>query len=243
MPYQILTSQFSFLQFGQTDNVTACNWDTEQICLPVFAVDDVAFQFVIQGDTEEEADALCAIDDQVISIGTLSQCSDEITPFVDTVTRYRLSPLQVLYHWPHGITTLMDYAVNECFRIGVEVFDQVFCSNCFIRIGDDCHTSVLEYYGSKNQFEFAYCAGELISEDATDCDPLILQFTNQSSMEIPWTAYLQSQYGDTPSVTVWTYDGGELVQAGQVVKYDTYPPTALLIDMGGVNSGVVVIKK
>jgi hypothetical protein len=243
MPYQLITSQFSFIQFGQTDNVSACNWDAHQLCLPVFAVDDLAFQFVIAADTQDEADLLCSQVSQVINIGTVSQCSDEITPFVDNITRYRIGPLQVLYHWPHGITTLMDYAVNECFRVGVEVFDQFFCSNCFIRIHDDCHTSVLEYYGADNAFGFNYCAGETISEDATDCDPLILQFTNQSSMTIPWTTYLQNLYGNTPSVTIWTYDGSELVQAGQVVKYDTYPPGAILLDFGGVNSGVIKISK
>lgn len=243
MPYQLITSPFSFIQFSETDTVSACNWDPAQLCLPVYAQGDIAFQFIISADTEEEADILCSQVSQVINIGTVAACNEEITPFIDTIVRYRVGPLQVLYYWPHGVTTLSDYEVNECFRIGIEVFEQFFCSNCFIRIGDDCHTSVIEYGGSENQFSFLYCAGEAVDESATDCDPLILQFTNQSSMTIPWTAYLQSLYGDTPSVVAWTYDGSELVQAGQVIKYDQYPPTNIIVDMGGVNSGVLKISK
>ena len=243
MPYQISTSQFSFMQFGETDTISACNWGDADLCLPVYAAGDIAFQFVIVAATEDEADLLCSQTQQVINIGTVERCADEITPFSGSITRYRIGPLQVLYHWPHGITTLLDMEVGQCFRIGIEVFGQFFCSNCFIRIGNDCHTSVLEYYGDENQFGFNYCAGETISADATDCDPLIMQFTNQSGITIPWTAYLQSLYGNTPSINVWTYDGSELVQAGQVIKYDTFPPTSIIIDMGGVQSGVIKISR
>lgn len=213
------------------------------MCLPVYLPSDVAFQFVIVADTQDEADALCNIDTNPVSIGTIRACSDALTPFIGAATRYRIGPLQVLYYWGGGITTLLDFEYGECFRIGVEVLDQFFCSNCFQRIKDDCHSSVLEYGGDENAFEFNYCAGETVDQDAGDCDPLILQFTNQSSMTIPWTAYLESIYGQTPSITVWTYDGSELVQAGQVVKYDQFPPTELIIDMGGVNSGVIKITR
>jgi hypothetical protein len=243
MPYQLLVSRFSFITFDETDTVSACNWDPAQLCLPVYAQGDIAFQFIISADTEEEADALCAIDDQVINIGTVAGCDEEITPFADTIVRYRANALQVSYYWPYGITTLSNYDINQCFRIGVEVFDQFFCSNCFIRIGDDCHTSVIEYGGDENAFGFLYCAGVAIDEDATDCDPLEILFTNQATMTIPWTAYLQSKFGTVPKITVWTYDGSELVIAGNVVKLDAYPPTELRFDFGGVNSGLVRIGK
>lgn len=243
MPYQIRVSEFSFIQFDESDNISACNWDTTHMCLPVFLPGDVAFQFVIVADTEDEADALCTVDGNPVIIGHVEQCSDAITQFLGDLTRYRIGPLQVLYYWPGGIPTLFDMEVGQCFRIGIEVFEQFFCSNCFQRIGDDCHTSVLEFFGNENAFGYNYCAGETIDPNATDCEPLILQFTNQSSMVIPWTAYLQSLYGTAPSVNIWTYDGSELVQAGQVVKYDTFPPTSLILDFGGTQSGIIKITR
>jgi hypothetical protein len=243
MPYSISVSRFSFIQFDELDTITACNWTDTDICLPVYLPGDIAFQFVLTASTEDEADALCTIEVNPVIIGHVERCSDVIAPFSGVVTRYRIGPLQVLYHWPNGITTLGTMEIGQCFRVGVEAFDQFFCSNCFQRIGSDCHTSVIEYSGNDNSFGFNYCAGEAVDEDATDCDPLILEFVNQTNMTIAWTAYLQSLYGNTPTVTVWTYDGGELVQAGQVIKFDTYPPTEIRIDMGGPQSGVVKIMR
>jgi len=242
--YRILVSRFSFIQFSETDTISSCNWTDTDMCLPVYQPSDVAFQFVIASDTEEEADALCAQDTNPVVVGTLEQCSDAITPFVGEITRYRISATQVLYYWSAGITTLYDYDFGTCFRIAVEVFDQLFCSNCFQRIKSDCHTSVIEYSGNTNQYGFNYCAGNAEDTDsAADCDPLILQFTNQATLTIPWTAYLQARYGTTPAAQAWLYDGGELVAAGIRVAYDTYPPTALLFDFGGTASGVVRINK
>lgn len=243
MPYQVRTSQFSFLQFDELDTITSCEFSPFDLCLPVFAPGDIAFQFVVVADTEEEADALCVQDDSPVIIGTIESCADSLTVWPDNLTRYRIGPLQVLYHWPHGITNLDEFDYGQCFRIGVEIFDQFFCSNCFQRIRSECHTSVVEYYNNENAFGFNYCAGETISESDTDCEPLVLEFIAQPTVTIVWTAYLQSIYGNTPTVEVWTYEGGDLIKAGQVVKFDTYPPTVITIDMGGPQSGVIFIKK
>jgi hypothetical protein len=236
---------FSFLQFSELDTITACNWTDTEMCLPVFAVNDVWFQFTITASTEEEADALCTQGASPVTVGHVQECSDALTPFTGTITRYRISATKVLYYWSHGITTLNTLEVGECFRIGVEVFDQFFCSNCFQRIGSDCHTNVVEYYNEQdNAFGFVYCAGEAAGGDDPQgtCEPLILEFSNQATMTINWTAYLENLYGTAPDVTVWTYQGSELINAGQVVKYDTYPfLTELRIDLGGPQSGVIRI--
>lgn len=212
------------------------------MCLPVLLPDDVWFQFVIMATTEEEADALCSQDTQPVTVGSVVACSDALTPFSGNLMRYRISATQVLYAWQDGITTLETIDIGQCFRIGVEVLEQFFCSNCFQRILEDCHTSVIQYGSTDNSFGFNYCASTNSDEtgDAA-CEPLILEFSNQTNMVIPWTAYLQGLYGDTPSVQVWIYDGGELVAAGIRVAYDTYPPTELRMDFGGTASGVVKI--
>lgn len=245
MPYSISTSRFSFVQFAESDSIEACNFTAADMCLPVFADQDVWFQFYIDGTSEAEIDDLCA-DIDLITLGLVEACSDGfLLQFAQKPIRYRLSATRVIYLWPHGFPNFAgSLEVGECFHIKIEVADQSFCSNCFIRIGDDCHTSVVQYSNEENAFGFNYCA----SADGTgtgeevDCEPLEIPFTDQATMTIPWTAYLQERFGNTPTVQVWVLDeNGELVAAGLRVALDTYPPTEIRVDFGGVSSGVVKI--
>lgn len=242
MSYQISTSRFSFIQFAETDVIESCNWPDSDMCLPVFADNDVYFQFFINSDTEEEADALCDLENDLIRIGLVEQCTDGfLLEFSQKPVRYRISDTQVLYVWQHGLPNFTNVlAVSECFHIRVQLFEQAWCSNCFQRIGDDCHTSVLEYYGEENQFGYAYCPSSdgIVGVDTT-CEPTIIQFTNQTTMVIPWTAFLQAKYGDAPTVAAWVNDGGELVQAGIRIAYDAFPMSEIRIDFGGLASGIV----
>ncbi len=150
----------------------------------------------------------------------------------------------MLYVWQHGMpgfTSVLDF--GECFHIKIQILSQTFCSTtCFQRIKDPCFTTVLQYSNDANAFGFAYCAGgENIDIETDDCEPTIIQFSNQATMVIPWTAFLQSKYGDAPNIAAWINDGGELVQAGIRIAYDTYPVNEIRIDFGGVASGVVRI--
>jgi hypothetical protein len=50
-------------------------------------------------------------------------------------------------------------------------------------------------------------------------------------------------YGDFPTVQVWIYDGtGQLLNMAITAAFDTYPPTMINLDFGGVASGIVVIR-
>lgn len=247
MPYSIYTSRFSFLQFAESDLIQQCDWVDTHECLPVVEDEDVWFQFILQADTEEEANALCSIDDAIgvpVRVGIGITCADDATVFLQRPQRYRIGLLNVLYYWPHGlpgITGLIDIA--QCFRIQVLVANQSFCSNCFQRIGSDCHTTVVQYSNDENAFGFNYCAdANAAAEVQPDCNPEIITFTNKSVLTLPWTAFLQSKFGNTPTVETWIYDeGGELVRAGIRVALDTYPPTELRFDFGGNASGVIKI--
>jgi hypothetical protein len=244
MPYSISTSQFSFVQFAESDTIQACNFSNAAMCLPVFADEDVWFQFIITGTTQEEIDALCA-DIGLISLGLVQACTDGfLIEFSEKPQRYRISSTKVLYIWQHGVPNFSSVLnIGECFHIKIEVADQSFCSNCFQRIGDDCHTSVIQYSNQENAFDFNYCASADSSQSADQsCDPIEIQFTNQATMVIPWTAYLQERFGNSPTIQVWVLDeNGELVAAGLRVAMDTFPPTEIRIDFGGVSSGVVKI--
>lgn len=248
MAYNILTSRFSFVQFDETDDIIDCEFTTQEMCLPVFDVNDVWFQFVIEADTEAESDDLCPIDgSEPVTLGLVENCGDGyLVEFIEKPTRYRISPTKVLYVWQQGLPAFFNYIdIGMCFRIMVSmpaINEQTFCSNCFQRIFDDCHTTVLQYSNDENAFGFNYCAGEDTGADAAECEPTIIEFTNQATMTIPWTAFLQAKHGITPDVQVWTYDtNGELVAGGLRVALDTFPPTEIRIDFGGVNSGFVKI--
>lgn len=246
MPYRILTSRFSFVQFDETDDIVDCEITTEEMCLPVFDVNDVWFQWIIETDTEDESDALCQINQEPLVIGLVKNCGDPYTVrFVEKPTRYRLTPLRVLYVWQQGLPAFFNYInVGDCFHIMISkptIDDQTFCSNCFQRIFDDCHTTVLQYTNDENAFDFNYCAGEDLGQDAAECEPTIIEFTNQATLTVPWTAFLQSKYGIVPNVQVWIEDNGELVAAGIRQALDQLPPTELRFDFGGNASGFIKI--
>jgi len=214
--------------------------------LPVFDVNDAWFQWIIESDTEIESDALCQINQEPIIVGLVENCGDGYKiQFTQKPTRYRVSPLRVLYVWEDGLPDFFNhFDVGECFHVMISkptIDDQTWCSNCFQRIYDDCHTTVIEYTNNQNAFGFNYCAGEDLSADV-GCAPTIIQFTNQSTLDIPYTAYLQSKYGTTPDVQAWIEDGGELVAAGIRIALNAFPPTNIHFDFGGNASGFVIIK-
>ena len=244
MPYRIETSRFSFIQFAESDEVASCNFAGNDMCLPAYNENDAWFQFVVASDTEEEADDLCR-NDVAFSIGIVEQCTDGfLLLFPQQPMRYRIGSTRVLYAWQHGLPGFqMAIQVGECFHIKLRIGVQEFCSNCFQRIGDDCHTSVLQYSNDDNAFGFNYCAGANVDqEEDVSCEPLELQFVNASEMIIPWTSYLNDKFGPLPSVEVWVYDeNGDLIKPGIVAKLDSYPPTEIRLDFGGNSSGIVKI--
>lgn len=247
MPYSIVTSRFSFVQFEETDSIVDCEFTTQEMCLPVYEDNDVWFQFVIESDTEAESDDLCVIGSEPITLGLVENCGDGyLVEFIEKPTRYRISPTKVLYVWQHGVPNFTNFIrAGMCFHVMVSmptVSDQTWCSNCFQRIQESCHTSVIEYSNNENAFDFNYCTGGDLGDDAADCEPTIIQFVNQATMVIPWTAFLLEKHGPAPDVQVWTYDtNGELVAMGQRVALDAYPPTEIRIDFGGTSSGFIKI--
>ncbi len=249
MGYSIITPQQSFVRFDGQEPEDHCIWGQYPYCLQVYAADDYKFQFVIQADTEAEADALCMFNSSGIEIGLVRECDQEAfdIEFTEQPERYRLSALQVLYNWNHGFPGFVgEYDIDECFYIRViGIDDEQYCSNCFKRIGDPCFTSVIEYGNEENFAGFSYCNSEPIGSDQPtgSCDPTDITFTNKLTMTIPYTAGLKSMYGDMPTVQVWIYNGsGQLQNMGIVATFDTFPVNTIYLDFGGLSSGVVKIK-
>src|SRR5688572_10483237 len=121
MAYHISTSRFSFIQFAETDIITDCEHSPQSMCLPVYDQDDSWFQFKITADTEAESDVLCELGQEPVTLGIVENCGDGyLLEFTEKPTRYRVSPLTVLYVWQQGLpnfTSVID--VGKCFRIMV----------------------------------------------------------------------------------------------------------------------------
>lgn len=247
MGLTFLTPTNSFVRFDGALPENHCIFGQQQYCLPVLEDSDVQFQFVVQTDTVEEADALCTLGESGLSIGLVRDCVQEgfDVEFAESPQRFRLSDFQVLYTWSHGLTgAIVEYSLMECFYIRIEIGAESACSNCFQRVGNGCFTSVIEYGNSENFAGFNYCnSGAVEGDESADCEPYIISFVNQTTLTIPYTTALQNRFGQVPTVQTWIYDtGGQLVNMGILATFDNMPPTQLYFDFGGLASGVIVIR-
>ena len=249
MPVTISSPRFSFVQFGEVSTVgSGCNFNLPMPCLPVYDEGDVYFQFIVDTDTTEEGDALCGLTDAGVTVGAVTDCDNAgfDVEFAGSATRFRLSPTKILYNWENGLPGLFDViAITDCFHIKVDIDGTEACSNCFQRIGDPCHTSVIEYSNDDDAFGFGYCgAGAVdVPDPAITCDELIIPFIDLLNIAIPWTAQRVAQFGTAPIVQTWLQNGnGTFTRAIIEEKYDTFPPTEIRIDFGGTSSGYVKIK-
>lgn len=252
----VISPENSFVRFNEAAATDLCIWGPVNFCLPVFSEEDVYFQLVVQG-TEGEIDSLCTQTGDEISFKLVNDCNGAVLlTFGDLPERMRLSDTQVLYNWRHGLPGFSSVvSVNECFKIQVTILatpygypneELVVCSNCFERIGSDCFTSVIEYGNEDDAFGFKYCnSGNLESDPPVtlDCSPTVVTFVGVATLAIPYTALLQAKYGVFPTVQVWIYDGtGQLLNMNITAGFDTYPPTMINLDFGGVSSGICVIR-
>lgn len=249
MAYRILSPVNSFVQFDANDDANSCSFPPIPQCLPVYHDSDVAFQFAVAADTQEEADQLCANADgpyDLLTIGLTSNCID-FDILLPKPERFRMDETHVLFNFKAGFVNFQTvYNPMDCFRVLVTVAGSPFCSNCFYRIPDICYTTALEYSNNDNFAGFNYCSGGTSGDSGptvNECDEQIVNFSNQANLVIPYTTSLQDRFGQFPTVQVWIYDtNGELVDMGIRAALDSFPPTEIRIDFGGSASGYVVIK-
>lgn len=245
MAYSILTPRFSFVRFdGSELTADSCNFQEMEFSLPVFAEDDIAFQFVIETDEEDDT-ALCTPADTPLQIGIIKSPLDAgfAYEFTGTPQRFLIATGQVLFNWTHGIQGLYStIEVGECFYVKIAFEGEEWVSNRFVRISEDCHTTVLEYGNDENAFGFNYCAGEAVGDQADPCEPLFVTFNNKTNLTLPWSASLRNRFGDAPTVQTWIYDGSGMLTRMMIQEsMDNYPPSYLYFDFGGTASGVIRI--
>lgn len=245
MSYNILTPRFSFVRFdGSELTGESCNFEDMEFALPVYAEDDIAFQFVITTDDTEDT-AICASDAIPLSIGIIESALDAgfLYEFTGQPQLFLIGTGQLLVNWTHGIQGLYStIEIGDCFFIKVNFNGTEWISNRFQRIGDDCHTTVVEYGNDENAFGFNYCAGEAVGDAADPCEPLFVTFANKTNLTLPWSASLRNRFGDAPTVQTWIYDtDGMLTRMMIQESMDAYPPNYLYFDFGGTASGLIRI--
>lgn len=265
MGVQVRSPRFSFVQFSTfgyyygftQEEHSTCFPSEVQFCLPVYAYDDVAFQFIVQTDTVAEANELCTLGASAkVKVGLVRECSDSAF-LVDfdadgyAPQRYRISETEVLYNWPHGFPGFdILLAPSDCFYVQVKVLMDsgtvTGCSNCFQRVGSaSCFESVLEYGAEQNIFGFNYCGSGSLFEDEEEavCEPTIVQFVDATTISHPYTALMQELYGDVPTVEIFIYDAltDKYLKANIQVGFDAYPPTLIQADLGGLATGFMKI--
>lgn len=258
MSVRVRSPRFSFVQFATADyGYVAETYDTcypgvVQFCLPVYAYDDVAFQFIVETDTVEEADELCSLSEQKVKLSLLRECGGEkIIDFHANgyfPTRVRISERQVLYNWEHGLPGFdIEFEIEDCMYVQVEVEMDAgtvtACSNCFQRIAQDCFTSVMEYGAEQNIFGFNYCgSGAMFEDEQETCEePTLVSFTNATEIDYAYTDEMREKYGDVPTVEIWILQGSEYVQTMIRAGFDAYPPTRIIADLGGEATGFMKI--
>lgn len=255
MAVTIVSPTHSFVRFGEAAADALCIWGNINYCLPVYDPEDWYFQWVVEG-SESEIDSMCTQDGSEISVSLVSDClAAPLITFSELPERVRLSTTQMLYNWRNGFPGFTGVvAVGECFKVQITIAATPYgypeeevtsCSNCFERIASDCFTSVIEFGNDEDDFGYKYCYGGNLpgSDDMIECDPTIVTFVSVATLAIPYTALLQDQYGEFPTVQVWIYDGtGQLVNMGIQAAFDTYPPSMINLDFGGTASGIVVIR-
>lgn len=250
MALSIQAPTHSFVQFAETGTFEHCIFGSYTFPLPVYEYTDTAFQFYLIG-MSTEVDAICGPYGTDIRVGIVSDCDDlnfltEFTgnPYNDVPEIYRLSETQLLVNWAHGLPGFDSVvAVEECFHIRIQIGAQTFCSNVHKRTADSCFTSVIDYTNDENFAGFNYCfTGPLEDGESGSCEPLIIEFTNLSTLTIPYTQSLKDLYGDIPDVKAYLSDGTNLIDMAITVALDDYPVNTISLDFGGPASGIVRIR-
>lgn len=245
MAYRILTPRMSFISFSEAAEVH-CIYGALNFCFPVVNNNDVAFPYIIEADTEGEAAALAG---GGVTIGIVNDITDPgfLVQFNTGMERFLMNPLQVLFTQTSLPGAIAALDVGQCFKIRVVVFGATFHStSCFERIEEDCFTSVASYWNDESGFGFPCIggAGEMPGggEDL-DCRPTVIEFSNVSTLTVPYTSQMIAKYGQIPSCECYIIDeNGVPTKMGITEQLiGGIPPSAIFWDFSGPSFGYVRI--
>lgn len=178
LEYSIRVPQYGFIWQLPTD--VNCLYD-EQVCIPVFAAEDLAFQFLVDVNNA----ALWETDygmkfEYFIKVST--SCTpgqyDYSAPIMyDLTWKFPTSTLGVGMSSVNTAFRFGDLPVNTCLYLSLvkrtwdsgtgqgDYHERIeLCSKCFKVITDPCYTTLLQYRNNENAFGFIYAASPDIPE-------------------------------------------------------------------------------
>lgn len=187
MAIRIISPQFSFVRFSDQQIVNT-GWYESPLpgvqlgfSIPVSVKTDLAFQFIVEADTDIEAEEVCQfptltgfnikinngpIMGPAFTSGDFAALATAQYALSTTLERYRISTTQVLFYVP--LMDLLDLSIlqaGQCFQIALQVIRPVIpitmqahaISNVFRYIGANTnYTSLLEYDSEMDEVGFTY---------------------------------------------------------------------------------------
>jgi hypothetical protein len=169
MSFSISSPAYSFVNFNALPDTDLCCIGDVETCLPLVQNDDLQFQFFVNTDTIDTANAMESIHINNIQLLLVDGAgSTELHNWTldDTLLFevIRTGPTTLTYLWKNDLSSLANVLVpyDECFRLKLKVnysgTTEEAISNCFIVKQSDCYTSVLEYTNDEDYGDFAYCS-------------------------------------------------------------------------------------
>lgn len=148
----------SFVQEFSESTPSGCAQSINS-CLPVYGVQDVSFQFIHKHGLAVSTYSLQLVKDGV-------EVGDRVTGLSKVqVSRPDIDPIfevSVVFVTSINLTDFENVIdIGECFKIrlyGTSIYGEyaLFDTNCFIRIEEECYSSVISYRCNENSFGFYY---------------------------------------------------------------------------------------
>lgn len=179
MSITLVSPQFSFVQFDNTDPVPSCIGDAKFL-LPISNENDLAFQFKIVTDTVQESIDVLATPLTNIALVVLKGTNNTSGTIVANTARnylaldgkkfiaYRTGKKEITFVWVNGLPLIQNYIyinLSACFQLcviatftsGEETVNINAFSNGLKLISPDSYTSILEYNNDEDSYDFRYC--------------------------------------------------------------------------------------
>lgn len=152
--------RFSFVQIAPGNEPPECDYS-----LPIAEDTDIAFQLLANGTPAELAALLSGESELYIVTNDAVLFSEAdisdylLLSFTNVFSVAKTGTGSAVMCWSFGLIGIDAISDGVCFRFAIKTATgDVFISNCFQKTDPD-FTSVLNYFGEENSFDFDYCHG------------------------------------------------------------------------------------
>jgi len=161
MALTLINSANSFVRFNDPEPAADCIWGNVNYCLPVYAQDDVWFQFVIQGEPDEII-SMCTIDASEIEVSLVNECDDVYTVIQSGNTSD--GDIEITGLTP---STCYIFAIASVCGEGDLSTYQTLQFTTASTGGEQCGLFVITFFGTTGYCDFVSCGGYVEHIDFT----------------------------------------------------------------------------